>query len=92
MRLAKLLKQLVMGAVEGLRERSVETLRLELLELEHAFLSLVVGSFVGIPVVPLGIAVELAPLLADELKILRERSARGADALSDVFASMGGEW
>ncbi|RUM46930.1 MAG: hypothetical protein DSY37_04135 [Hyperthermus sp.] len=80
------------GMQQALVEQSVETLELELLELQHAFLSIVVGSLAGLPLAPIGLAAELAPLLEDEMKILFERTWRGGDAISDLFSRMGGEW
>ncbi len=80
------------GMGEALVEQSVESLELEYLELEHAFLTMVFGSLVGLPLAPLGIAAELAPELEREAKILFERTWRGADTIADFFSSFGGEW
>ena len=77
---------------KALIQQSVEALELELLELEHAFLSLVLGGLVGLPLAPLGVAAELAPLLEDEARILFERTWRGSDVIADLFSRMGGEW
>jgi len=80
------------GVHKALIQQSVEALELELLELEHAFLSLVLGGLVGLPLAPLGVAAELAPLLEDEARILFERTWRGSDVIADLFSRMGGEW
>lgn len=80
------------GMHEALIQQSVEALELELLELEHAFLSLVLGGLVGLPLAPLGVAAELAPLLEDEARVLFERTWRGSDVIADLFSRMGGEW
>ena len=85
-------RALLAGMHEALIEQSVEALELELLELEHAFLSLVLGGLVGLPLAPLGVAAELAPLLEDEARILFERTWRGSDVIADLFSRMGGEW
>lgn len=85
-------KAFITGMQEALIEQGVEVLELELLELEHAFLSLVLGSLVGLPLAPMGVAAELAPLLEGETRILFERTWRGADAIADLFSRMGGEW
>lgn len=76
----------------ALVEQSTEALELEMLELEHAFLTLVLGSLVGLPLAPLGLAAELAPLLEDEVRVLYERTWRGGDVISDLFSRLGGEW
>ncbi len=91
-RLAGELAAMIRGLHQALIEQSVETLEIELAELEHAFLSLVLGSLVGLPLAPLGLAAELAPLLEDEVRYLFSRTWRGGDTISDLFSSMGGEW
>ncbi len=91
-RLLREARNFLTGLHVALIEQSVETLELELLELEHVFLTLVLGSLVGLPLAPLGIAAELAPHLEDEVKILYERTWRGGDVISDLFSRMGGEW
>ncbi|BES82305.1 hypothetical protein [Pyrodictium abyssi] len=80
------------GMHGALIQQSVEALELELIELEHAFLSLVLGGLVGLPLAPLGVAADLAPLLEDEARILFERTWRGSDVIADLFSRMGGEW
>ena len=91
-RLAREARLLLGGLHQALVEQSVEALELEEAELEHAFLSLVLGSLVGLPLAPMGLAAELAPLLEDEARILFQRTWRGGDVVSDLFSSMGGEW
>ena len=86
------LRELVRGQAESLRQQSVEALRLEYLELENAFLTLVLGSAVGMPLMPLGLSMELLPHLRDELALLERRHALGGDTLAEFFGSMGGEW
>ncbi|ALL01813.1 hypothetical protein Pyrde_1770 [Pyrodictium delaneyi] len=91
-RLLDEVKAFLAGMHEALVQQSIETLELELLELEHAFLSLVLGGLVGLPLAPLGVAAELAPLLEEEARILFDRTWRGSDVIADLFSRMGGEW
>ncbi len=91
-RVAREVRDFLVGMHVALVEQSTEALELEMLELEHAFLTLVLGGLVGLPVAPLGLAAELAPLLEDEVKILYERTWRGGDVVSDLFSRLGGEW
>ena len=86
------LRNMVLGLNQALVEQGVEALELEEAELEHAFLSLVLGSLVGLPLAPMGLAAELAPLLEEEIHILFSRTWRGGDVIGDLFSSMGGEW
>jgi len=85
-------KAFFLGMHQAMIEQSVEVLEVEYLELEHAFLTMVLGNLVGLPLAPLSIAAELAPLLEDETKILFSRTWRGADSIADLFSTMGGEW
>lgn len=84
--------KLTVGFFQALHQQSVEALQLQERELENAFLSLVLGGLVGLPLVPLGLAAELAPLLKDEIKVMEERHFLGADVIGQYFGSMGGEW
>ena len=91
-RMIKEVRMMASGFNQALIEQSVEAMELELRELEHAFLSLILGGLVGLPLAPMGLAAELAPLLEDEVRVLVSRTWRGGDVISDLFSSMGGEW
>ncbi len=84
--------RLFAGIFKAMEEQSVETLQLQLRELENAFLSLVLGGMVGLPLVPMGLAAELAPLLRDEVRVMEKMHFLGADVLADYFSTLGGEW
>lgn len=88
----KEVKAFFLGMHQAMIEQSVEVLEIEYLELEHAFLTMVLGNLVGLPLAPLSIAAELAPLLENETRILFSRTWRGADSIADLFSTMGGEW
>ena len=83
---------LTLGWFKALENQSVEALRLQLTEMENAFLSLVLGGMVGLPLAPLGLSAELLPLLKDEVRVMEERHFLGPDVLAVYFGSMGGEW
>ncbi len=90
--IAEIIYNLTVGIFKGMIEQSVETLQIQLLDLENAFLTLVVGGLVGMPLVPIGIAMELMPHLEGELKVLEERHFLGSDVLAEYFGTLGGEW
>ncbi|MCE4599998.1 MAG: hypothetical protein F7C38_00325 [Desulfurococcales archaeon] len=93
--LSRLLKEftlLVKGIFQAMKQDSVSVLELEYLEAENAFLSLVIGGLVGLHIVPLGLSMELAPLLKDEISIMEKRHFLGSDVLADYFSELGGEW
>ncbi len=84
--------KLLGGMRQSVKEQSVEVLQLDYLELANAFLTIIFGGLVGVPLMPIGLSTELAPHLVDELRLLESRHARGKDSISDFFSSMGGEW
>ncbi len=86
------LLELIRGFSEALKQQSIEALELELIELEHAFYTLVLGSLAGIPGIPPGLAIEVLPVAGQELKMFLDRSGRGGDVLGDYFSRFGGEW
>ncbi len=90
--LARIAYNLTIGIFRALEEQSIEALRLEYLELENAFLSLVLGGMMGLHLVPLGLAVELLPELKDEVAIMEKRHFLGSDVVAEYFAGLGGEW
>ncbi len=90
--IARLIYKFTLGFFEAVHQQSVEILQLQERELENAFLSLVLGGLVGLPLVPIGLAADLAPLLKDEIKVLEERHFLGSDVIGQYFGSMGGEW
>ena len=81
-----------MGIFRALEEQSIEVLRLEYLELENAFLSLVLGGMMGLHLVPMGLSMEILPLVKDEIRIMEQRHFLGSDVVAEYFAGMGGEW
>ncbi|MCE4603851.1 MAG: hypothetical protein F7B20_02655 [Aeropyrum sp.] len=68
---------------------AVDSLQLELDELENAFATMVFGSLAGMPLVPLGLALELSPHMEVELAKMLERHAKYRDAISE-YAAFGG--
>lgn len=94
-RVTKVFKGLVdfmKGIHRATIESSTTSLEVECAELEVALLYMVLGSTVGVLPIPTTLALELMPYLKNELKLLESRSVRGADVLSDLMASLGGEW
>jgi len=89
---ASIVYNLTIGIFRALEEQSIEVLNLEYLELENAFLSLVLGGMMGLHLVPMGLAVELLPDLKDEISIMEKRHFLGGDVVAEYFSSMGGEW
>jgi len=68
---------------------ATDMLKLEHDELEAAFLTILMGSLAGMPLAPVGLTLELAPLVKDELSLMIERHAFMHDALAE-YAGMSG--
>lgn len=68
---------------------AVDSLQLELEELENAFATAVLGSMAGLPLVPVGIALELAPHMEGEIARMVERQSKYRDTIAD-YAGFGG--
>lgn len=83
---------LTIGIFKALEDQSIEVLRLQYLELENAFLSLVLGGMMGLHLVPMGLSMELLPHLKDEIRIMEQRHFLGSDVVAEYFAGLGGEW
>ncbi len=93
--LAKLLRAIreaLRGLAEAARDQAVEAIELEERELETLFYTLLLAPLMGIPLAPLGAALEAAEAIGDELPAAVNRAALWADALADYFSSLGGEW
>ncbi|MEM0347260.1 MAG: hypothetical protein QXV93_01630 [Zestosphaera sp.] len=91
----KILRELVSfikGLNQAIVEDSVSALELEHNELEAAFLTIVLGSLVGVATLSPILSLELLEVLKGEIKILESRAVRGEDVLGDLMASLGGEW
>ena len=90
--LAEALRGIVRGLAEAARSQAREALELQERELEALFYTLALAPLLGIPLAPLGAALEAAEALGDELPAAVNRAALWADALADYFSSLGGEW
>jgi len=80
------------GIFQAMREQSIETLEQEYLDLEMAFLTMILGGIIGIPLIPGRVARELLPLVTDEIKIMEKRAFLGTDVIAEYFSTLGGEW
>lgn len=91
----KILRELVSfikGVNQAIVEDSISALELEHNELEAAFLTIVLGSLIGVTTLSPILSLELLEALRNEIKILENRALRGEDVLGDLMASLGGEW
>jgi hypothetical protein len=87
--LAGMLGEARRAMMDYARGHAVDMLRLEHDELENAFLTILVGSLAGMPLAPPGLALEVLPLLKDEIGVMYERHVRARDALAE-YAGLGG--
>lgn len=71
---------------EVAKEKAVETIEVELGEMENIFGLLVLGSFVGLPAPPTPITLELLPEMEAHLKIMLNKVDTANEPLSDLLS------
>ncbi|MEM2006302.1 MAG: hypothetical protein QXG17_03340 [Sulfolobales archaeon] len=86
------LVKFIKGVRQALVEGSVSALEEEFIELESAYLLLVLGPLVGVKTITPLLSLELLEPLSAELRILESRAFKGEDVLADLMAALGGEW
>ena len=69
------------------RSKAVESIELELEELEHIFGILVLGSFIGLPSPPMQISLDLMPDMERELILMLEKVDTANEPLSQLFSA-----
>lgn len=68
------------------RGKAVETLEVELEEMEHVFALLVLGSFIGLPSPPMQISLDLLPLMEKHLTLMLEKVDTANEPLAQLFS------
>ncbi len=69
-----------------LRSRAIDTVEWECSELEHVFTLLTFGYWVGLPAPPLGIGLQLMPLMEKEIIQMIQRIELSNAPLSQLFS------
>ena len=75
-------------ADEVARGKAVETVEVELEELENIFGVLVLGSFIGLPSPPMQLALDLMPLMEKELLLMLEKVDTANEPISQLFSTL----
>lgn len=78
------IKRLWRSYDRGTREKLIAATEYETEELEHVFALLVLGQFIGLPMAPLHIGLELLPEMEDQLRLMLEKEDTAAAPLSDL--------
>jgi len=68
------------------RSKAVETIEVELEEMENIFGVLVLGSFVGMPSPPMQISLDLMPYMEKELILMMEKVDTANEPISQLFS------
>lgn len=68
------------------RGKAVESIEIELEELENIFGVLVLGSFVGMPSPPMQISLDLMPYMERELILMMEKVDTANEPISQLFS------
>ena len=67
------------------RIKATDMMIFELNELENIFTILLFGSFMGLPAPPAAMAIELLPLMEDELRLMISQADFAKDAMASVM-------
>ena len=68
------------------RDQAAGTAECELVEMEHVFSILLLGSFVGLPSPPMNITLDLLPDMERELLLLLRKVETANEPLSTLFS------
>jgi hypothetical protein len=71
------------------RAKAVDTLTVELEELENIFSLLVLGAFVGLPSPPIHLTMDLMPEMPHEFERMIEKIGTAHDPLGELFSALG---
>ena len=71
---------------EVARGKAVETIEVEVEELENIFGVLVLGSFIGMPSPPMQISLDLMPLMERELILMMEKVDTANEPIAQLFS------
>jgi len=69
-----------------LQENATNVVNFELEELENLFALMLFGNFVGVPLAPVPLSLELLPYLGKEIEVMSERTFE----LDDMLCRIGG--
>jgi len=73
-------------ADEVARGKTVNTIEVEVEELENIFGMLVLGSFIGFPSPPMQISLDLMPLMEKELILMLEKVDTAHEPIAQLFS------
>ena len=71
---------------EVARGKAVETIEVELEEMENVFGVLVLGSFIGMPSPPMQISLDLMPFMEKELILMMEKVDTANEPIAQLFS------
>ena len=73
---------------EVARGKAVETLEVEVEEMDHILGILVLGVFIGLPSPPMQISLELMPLMEKELLLMMEKVDTANEPMAQLFSTL----
>ena len=71
------------------KNKAVELIEFEVMELENIFCLTLFGSFIGMPSPPIYIALKLLPIMEEDLKLVFNRINVANDALAELVSILG---
>jgi hypothetical protein len=73
---------------EVARSKAIETLEVEVEEMNHILGILVLGVFIGLPSPPMQISLELMPLMETELLLMMEKVDTANEPMAQLFSTL----
>ncbi len=73
---------------EVARGKAIETLEVEVEEMDHILGILVLGVFIGLPSPPMQISLELMPLMETELLLMMEKVDTANEPMAQLFSTL----
>ena len=73
---------------EVARGKAVETLEVEVEEMDHILGILVLGVFIGLPSPPMQISLELMPLMETQLLLMIEKVDTANEPMAQLFSTL----
>jgi hypothetical protein len=88
-RLGTTVKEFLTGIHIAAMYKATAQIEYEIKEMENSFALMLFGNFVGLPSPPMPLALDLLPVMADDLDRMLLRSSQTGNGLSELASIMG---
>ncbi|MXI87401.1 hypothetical protein [Sphaerochaeta halotolerans] len=87
--LANVVGEFISGIHTASMYKATAQIEYEIKEMENSFTLMLFGNFVGLPSPPMPLALDLLPVMADDLDRMLLRSSQTGNGLSELASIMG---